>query len=84
MRKPLKPDKNARYGILVHRAMSRYLEGEANRDEAALRDQCFTQAIEQLKQAIAFQPDRYQAHANLATIYARQDKLAEARRNGIG
>jgi tetratricopeptide (TPR) repeat protein/predicted Ser/Thr protein kinase len=72
------PDRSAKYAILNHRAMCHYLEGEANSDKLALRDEKYAQAIGELKQAIALQPDRYQAHGNLAEIYARQEKLTEA------
>jgi tetratricopeptide (TPR) repeat protein len=73
----MNPDKPARYGILVNRAMCHYMEADSSKD-AALRALKYIDAIDELKRAIALQPDKPEAHANLAEIFFRQNRLTEA------
>ncbi|MBL8795532.1 MAG: tetratricopeptide repeat protein, partial [Planctomycetia bacterium] len=62
----LNPDAVARYGILANRGVVRVRMGKID------------EAIADFRQAIALRPKQWQAYANLADVYLRQNQTDEA------
>jgi tetratricopeptide (TPR) repeat protein len=62
----LQPDQNARYILLVNRGVMWFRKGELE------------QAVADLQEAIQLQPVEFQGHVNLAQVYQKQKKYAEA------
>ncbi|MGE3808530.1 MAG: protein kinase, partial [Gemmataceae bacterium] len=76
------PDDEVRYSVFVNRGLMYFNQGQDLRIRHAKQAQDhFARAIGQYHQAIALQPNQYQAHVNLAQLYQTQGRLGDALEN---
>ncbi|MGE3806875.1 MAG: tetratricopeptide repeat protein, partial [Gemmataceae bacterium] len=71
-----------RNSVIVNRGQMYFNQGQDQRIRQAKQAQDqFARAIGQYHQAIALQPNQYQAHVNLAQLYQTQGRLGDALEN---